>query len=392
MPVADRREFDLVLFGATGYTGRLTAEYLAGKTDEKFRWAIAGRDSVRLEALAAELGGGPDVIRADVTDYDSLLQMARRTRALVTTVGPYIRYGEAVVMACVEARTHYADLTGEPAFVDRVIEHCGASAREQRVRVVNCCGFDSIPHDLGAWMMVRDLPEEASVRLEGFVSAKGGISGGTWNSALEALGDLGETRRVAARMERGLDGERRVHVDPRGVHYEEQVSGWVMPFPTIDRQIIIRSASSLPEYGREFTYAHYLRVGSLAKLAALSAGIGTVTGLAQVGPIRRWLGGLKPPGSGPDEETRRTGEFRITFIARADGRRLIGEVTGGEPGYAETSRMLAEAGLCLALDEASLPERYGVLTPAEAMGDALLERLRAIGIRFEIVADEPEAE
>jgi short subunit dehydrogenase-like uncharacterized protein len=389
--MSGRREFDLVLFGATGYTGRLTAGYLAEKAGEEFRWAIAGRDAGKLEALAAELGGGPGVIRADVTDYDSLLQMARRARVLVTTVGPYIRYGEAVVMACVEAGTHYADLTGEPAFVDRVIDHCGTSAREQQVRVVNCCGFDSIPHDLGAWMMVRALPDDAHVQLEGIVSAKGGISGGTWNSALEALGNLGETRRVAARMEQGLSGDRRVKVDPRGVHYEKQVAGWVMPFPTIDRQIIIRSASSLPEYGREFTYAHYLRAGSLANLAALSTGIGTVAGLAQVGPVRRWLGGLKPPGSGPDEETRRTGRFRITFIARADGRRLIGEVSGGEPGYAETSRMLAEAGLCLALDERSLPKRYGVLTPAEAMGDALLERLRGIGIRFEIVSDESDA-
>lgn len=386
--MSDDREYDLVLFGATGYTGGLTARYLAEKSGESFRWAIAGRDAQRLEALAAELGGAPGVIRADVTDYDTLLQMARRARVLVTTVGPYIRYGEAVVMACVEAGTHYADLTGEPAFVDHVIDHCGSSAREQRVRVVNCCGFDSIPHDLGAWMMVSALPDDASVQLEGFVSAKGGISGGTWNSALDALGNLRETRRVAARMEQGVSGERRVRVDRRGAHYEERVDGWVMPFPTIDRQIIIRSASSLPEYGREFSYAHYLRVGSLPKLVALSSGIAAITGLAQIAPVRRWLGGLKPPGSGPDEETRRTGRFRVTFVARSDGRVLTGEVSGGEPGYAETSRMLAEAGLCLALDGESLPERYGVLTPAEAMGDALLARLRAIGIRFEILSDE----
>lgn len=386
--MADNRDYDLVLFGATGYTGRLTAAYLAQKTDENFRWAIAGRDQDKLEALAAELGGGPGVIRADVNDYDTLVQMARSTRVLVTTVGPYIRYGEAVVMACVEAGTSYADLTGEPAFVDQVLDHCGASAREQRVRVVNSCGFDSIPHDLGAWMMVNEFPAEASVKLEGFVSAKGGISGGTWNSALEALGNLGETRRVAARMEQGLSGERRVSVAQRGPHYEELVSGWVMPFPAIDRQMIIRSATSLPAYGREFTYAHYIRVGSLPKLAALSSGIATVTTLAQVGPIRRWLGNLKPSGSGPDEETRANGSFRVTFVGRGDGRRVIGEVSGGEPGYAETSRMLAEAGLCLSLD--SLPERYGILTPAEAMGDALLARLRGIGIRFEILSDEPE--
>jgi short subunit dehydrogenase-like uncharacterized protein len=390
MLMTEGREYDLVLFGATGYTGRLTAAYLAQKTGEDFRWAVAGRDADKLEALAKELGGGPGVIRADVGDYDTLLQMARRTRVLATTVGPYIRYGEAVVMACVEAGTSYADLTGEPAFVDRVIDHCGASAREQRVRVVNCCGFDSIPHDLGAWMMVNELPQEASVKLEGFVSAKGGISGGTWNSALEALGNLGETRRVIARMEQGVNDERRVRVDSRGAHYEELVSGWVMPFPSIDRQIIVRSASSLPDYGRDFTYGHYIRVGSLPKLVALSSGIAAVTGMAQVGPVRRWLGGLKPSGSGPDEETRANGSFRVTFVARGDGRRLIGEASGGEPGYAETSRMLAEAALCLSLDADSLPERYGVLTPAEAMGDALLARLRAIGIRFEILSDEPE--
>ncbi len=387
--MSEGRSYDLVLFGATGFTGRLTARYLAGKTDESFRWAIAGRDRDRLSALARELGDRPGVIRADVNDYDSLLHMARRTRVLATTVGPYIRYGEAVVMACIEAGASYADLTRGPAFVDHIIDHCATSAREQRVRIVNCCGFDSIPHDLGAYMMVSALPDDAAVHLQGFVSAKGGISGGTWNSALEALGNLGETRRVIANMEERQAGERRVRVDRRGPHFEEAVHGWVMPFPSIDRQIIIRSAASLPVYGREFTYGHYIRAGSLPKLIALGSGVATVTAMAQIGPVRRWLGGMKPSGSGPDEETLAGGRFRVTFLARADGRRLVGEASGGEPGYAETSRMLAESALCLALDADSLPERYGVLTPVEAMGDALLARLRGIGIRFEILEDGP---
>lgn len=376
------REYDVVLFGATGFTGRLTARYLAGKTAGSFRWAIAGRDRFKLGEVADECDGEPDILEADIEDAGSLAAMARSTRVLATTVGPYIRYGEPVVKAVVDAGTDYVDLTGEPAFVAKLLKLYDAPARSKRIRVVNSCGFDSIPHDLGAWMMVQELPDDEPVTLEGFVSAKGGISGGTWNSALEAFGRLGGMGGAGG----GRDGGgRRVRGVTGKPHYEEAVSGWVAPMPTIDPLVILRSARALAEYGNDFTYSHYLRVGSLPMLVGLGAGIGTVVALAQIPPLRRLLGNLRPSGAGPDEETMKNGWFRITFIGEAGKRRVVGEVSGGEPGYAETSRMLAESALCLALDRGELPERHGVVTTAEAMAEPLTARLKAAGMRFEIL-------
>ncbi len=185
------RTYDVVVFGATGFTGRLVAEYLAA-SNESFRWAIAGRSAGKLARVKADSGLGDDVgvIAADSSDSGSLAAMAEQTRVVLTAVGPYQKYGEPLVAACVEAGTDYADITGEPEFVGGLIERYDEAAREKGVRVVNCCGFDSIPHDLGAYMMAQELSSNngSPVVLEGFVSASGKMSGGTWQSAVNAMG------------------------------------------------------------------------------------------------------------------------------------------------------------------------------------------------------------
>jgi len=390
-----QRSYDVVLFGATGFTGRLTAEYLAGRmASTRFKWAIAGRNRAKLDEIHRALvaiepkAAAVAVLEASVEAPDSLDALARSTRVVITTVGPYARYGEPLVSACARAGTDYVDLTGEPEFVDRMIERYDEEARKTGARIVHCCGFDSIPHDLGAYFTVKQLPSDQPIVVEGFVRGGGQFSGGTWASALGAFADAGAyyKRRMAKRGKRAAGDGRKVRPAPARLRFDRELGAWACPLPTIDPQIVIRSARALPEYGPDFQYGHYAEVRSLATLAAGAVGIGTLVALAQIPPARRALEKLRPSGAGPTAEERARAHFRVRFFGRAGERRVVTEVRGGDPGYGETSKMLAESALCLALDRKKLPERAGVLTTAVAMGDRLLERLVAAGITFEVVS------
>jgi short subunit dehydrogenase-like uncharacterized protein len=278
----------------------------------------------------------------------------------------------------------YLDITGEPVFVDRVLSAYGERAEKAGVRVVSCCGFDSIPHDLGVYFTMRQLQPKGRVSVEGFVQAGGGISGGTWHSAIGIMARMREDR-GRARMTIAATNGRAVRGIKGRPHHEPEVGGWVLPFPSIDPAIVLRSARSLDVYGDDFSYGHYVRVGSLTKAIGLGAGVGAVAALSQLKPTREILLRLKKQGEGPSEEVRKRGYFRVTFVSRTDDERMLSRVSGGEPGYTETSKMLSECALALVLERDRLPGRAGVLTPAVAFGDVLVDRLKAAGIRFEVV-------
>ncbi|HLH64209.1 MAG TPA: saccharopine dehydrogenase NADP-binding domain-containing protein [Solirubrobacteraceae bacterium] len=380
----------MVLLGATGFTGALVAERLAACT-EPVRWAIAGRDRARLAALAQRLralGGAGEVpvLAADVADQRSLERLASSTRVLATTVGPYLLFGEPVVAACAAAGTDYVDITGEPEFVDRMWLRHHEQARRTGARLVHSCGFDSIPSDLGALHAVGQLPEGVPISLEARVRGRLAISGGTLRSALEAVGRPLSARR-AARLRRSLEGSpagrtvRGVRLRPRP---DPEGGGWLVPMPTIDPVTVLRSARALDRYGPHFSYSHDLVVASLPGVVALGAAAGALAIASALPPARAALERRRPPGEGPDESRRAQGWFSIRFCGRADGACVRTEVAGGDPGYGETSKMLAQAALCLALDE--LPETSGQVTPAVAMGHALIERLRRVGIEFRTLA------
>ncbi len=380
------REHDVVVFGATGFTGALTAEYLAENADPGTRWAIAGRSRQKLEELRARLGPGEvKILEADIGDENSMRELAESTRVLITTVGPYINYGEAVVAACAAAGTDYVDLTGEPEFVDLMWLRYHDQARETGARLVHSCGFDSIPYDLGALFTVEHLPEGVPIELQGFMRAGGTFSGGTMQSAIHAMSRLRQSLQVGKErrnMEAKPQGRRVRGVQGRP-HNDPVAGGWVVPFPTVDPQTVLRSAGALDRYGPDFSYAHYLVAGPLPVLAGVALGAGSVIALAQLPPTRALLLKLaKAPGEGPSPEQREKGWFKVRFLAQANGQRLITEVSGGDPGYGETSKMLAHAALCLAHDD--LPQTAGQVTPAVAMGDALIRRLQRAGIRFEV--------
>lgn len=380
-------EYHVVLFGATGFTGGLTAEYLARAADSQTRWALAGRNPAKLEATRERLGV-PDLplITADVTDPASLRRVAESAKVVISTVGPYIQYGEGLVAACAAAGTDYVDLTGEPEFVDLMWLRYHEQAERTGARIVHCCGFDSIPHDLGVLYTVNRLPEDVPLQIEGFVRAGGTFSGGTYHSAVTIMGRLRQGRQVAVQRKR-LEGrpDGRSVKGVRGLpHHDDTANGWVLPMPTIDPQVILRSARALPRYGPEFSYGHYIVAKRLASLGGLAAGAGTLVALAQLSATRRLLLKLRDPGDGPTAEQRETAWFTVRFRGEApDGTRVVTEVSGGDPGYGETSKMLGESALCLAHDD--LPRRAGQLTPAVAMGEALIDRLVAAGIGFTTV-------
>jgi short subunit dehydrogenase-like uncharacterized protein len=392
------RTLDIVLFGATGFTGGLVADYLAASADRSpLRWALAGRSPQKLQAvrdrLALPAGSPsiPELIVAEASDAGALARMAARTRVVITTVGPYIKHGEPLVRACAEAGTDYVDLSGEPMFVDAMTERYHERAAASGARIVHACGFDSIPHDLGAYFTLHALharmtPEQqrnAPVTIEGFVRTRGSFSGGTWHSALEIMSSLRAHR--AARRRRDAERARsdrqatQLHARPT---FRTDLGFWAVPMPTLDPDVVLHSAELLPEYGPDFRYGHYMGLKHGAQVAGLFAGVGAVFALAQLPPTKALLQKLKDPGDGPDEQTRRKGYFRVIFKGSAGGQQVTCEVRGGDPGYGETSKMLAESALCLAFDRARLPAHMGVITSAAAMGNALIERLQRAGIAF----------
>src|SRR3954452_1676903 len=388
---ASDRELDLVLFGATGFTGRMTAEYLARHQPDGLRWALAGRSRGKLEGVREHLAtidgslGDLPLLTADVTDDVSIKDVAHRARVVITTVGPYLLYGEPLVAACAEAGTDYVDLTGEPEFVDRMYVAHHATARDSGARIVHACGFDSIPHDLGAHFTVGLLPDDVPITLRGVVRSSAMASGGTFHSAMTQMSRSRQTRAAAAArrsFEPRPEGRssRAVAGKP---HRDSVLSRWLLPLPTIDPIIVARSGAALPSYGPEFRYSHYAGTKTLRYAVGGAVGVGALGLAAQVGPLRSSMLKHIKQGDGPDAARRAKSWFRVDFVGEGGGQAVHTRVSGGDPGYDETAKMLAESALSLAFDDN--PPTAGQVTTAHAMGDQLTARLQAAGIKFEVL-------
>jgi short subunit dehydrogenase-like uncharacterized protein len=383
------RPYDIVVFGATGFTGRKVAEYLARNAPAELRWAIAGRSRDKLEVVKARLVaidgrcGSVGVLEASIDDAGSLANMAQAARVLVTTVGPFIDYGEPVARACVEHGTDYVDSTGEPYFVELLLARYSADAASRKVRVVPNCGFDSIPADLGAFFTVQKLPAGQPIRMSGYMKFKAAFSGGTERSALKSLVPPPNRQRAPAPV---ATGGRKVRLSKPGVRRRPDMDGWSSPLPTIDASVVLRSATSLDRYGPDFSYAHHVIHPSFLVMLAAAWFFGSLAFWVRFAPFRKlFLKMAKKSGEGPSDDQMSRSWFKMRFEAECGGQTITTEVSGGDPGYGETSKMLAESALCLAQDRASLPDRAGVLTPVEAMGEPLLRRLTRAGLKFEVL-------
>jgi short subunit dehydrogenase-like uncharacterized protein len=300
-----------------------------------------------------------------------------------------VLYGDGLVAACAAAGTDYLDLTGEPEFVNTSYVRHHAAAVLSGARIVHAAGFDSVPHDLGAYLTVLQLPEGVPLRISGYVRVSAAFSGGTFYSALTAM-SRPRQHLGAARERKALDppGDRR---DGRSVHAaagrpgrDPIDGGWAVPFPSLDPQVVGRSARAIERYGPDFRYAHHLSMPHLLTAVGGVAGVAAVASAAQIPSVRRALQKRVKPGEGPSAAKRGASWFAVTFVGAGGGQRVVTRVSGGDPGYDETAKMLAESALCLAFDD--LPATTGQVTTATAMGDALIHRLRTAGIAFEVLS------
>ena len=382
------RDYDIVIFGATGFTGRLTAEYLAEHLPADARWAIAGRNAQKLADVRDALGRpNLPILVADSSDPAALAKAAASTRVLITTVGPYLQYGEALVKACAEAGTDYLDLAGEQEFVDTMFVKYREVATASGARIVHSAGFDSMPHDLGAYFTVKHLPEDVPITVDGIVQTSADISGGTYHTFVNYLARLRQWR-AAARARAAVEGQpaRRVSRNP-STRPTRRFGFWLVPFPGVDGQNVAYSGRLLDRYGPDFVYRHWVGTRHFAAAAGI---VGLVSALlvgAQAKPLRSLLLKLKDPGEGPTEAVRAKSTFTVTLHGIGGGRHVVSRVSGGDPGYTETAKFLGEAAMSLAFDD--LPPTAGPVTPAAAMGDALIDRLIKAGIKFELIDERP---
>ncbi|RMH02221.1 MAG: saccharopine dehydrogenase [Planctomycetota bacterium] len=391
--MGDGRDFDLVLQGATGFTGRRAAAELAGVAPPGFRWAVAGRDRARVEALAA--AHGVDAVVADGLDPAAVDRLAARARVVISCAGPFSRYGDALVAACARHHSHYADLTGELPWIRQLVDRHHQACTASGTALIPASGFDSVPSDLGVMALVESLPEAAAVT--GFVQLRGGLNGGTLASGIHLHerwrpADFAHPHLLDPDPDAGL---RRAPAAPERppVFPVPALHGWAAPFlmAPVNERVVRRSAALRAEggagYGRGFRYDEHLLLHGRGRARFMALALRTVEGLLQRPAGRRLLRWLGPrPGRGPSERSIRRGFARLTLVA-GDLRRPVAVRRWhwhGDPGNAITVRCLVQTGLALAAGEAA---RGGVLTPAAALGRRLLDRLAAAGAVTEIPAD-----
>jgi len=397
------RDLNVVLFGATGFVGKLTAEYLARAAPDEARIGLAGRSQEKLERVREELGPRAadwPLIVADARDGAALAELATRTTAVATTVGPYRRYGMALVEACAAAGTHYADLAGETLFMRETIERFDGPAKASGARIVHTCGFDSIPSDIGVLVLHGAAGELMDTTLV-VRRIRGGVSGGTLASLKGTVDDVKKDRSLvkvlvdpyALSPDRDAEPELGDEADLRRAEYSEELGTWFGPFvmaPVNTR--VVRRSNALQNwaYGRRFHYREVMAFGSgfmgRAKALGVGGGLAALTAGLALPPSRFVLDRVLPgPGAGPKEGVVRQGFFVIEIHARtpADERWVCRVEAQGDPGYGATSVMLGESALALGLDSGKLPDRAGVLTPATGIGLGLGDRLRAAGQTFE---------
>ena len=411
---SEKRAYAVVLYGATSFVGQITAHYLAeflsvnkDKSGTEITWAIAGRDQEKLNELQSRLASKVDIIIANSDDAASLDAMTEQTQVIISTVGPYLKYGEPLIKSCVDNGTDYVDLTGEAIFIKDMMDKYQEAAKQSGARIVNSCGFDSIPSDLGVYFTQKQAEAKfnsaCNVIHMRVKAAKGGLSGGTIASMVTIFEEVGQDksrRKQVANPYLLNDDKDAPNVRQSNVskpEYDSEHQRWLAPFvmASINTRIVHRSNQLLGyEYGRDFKYdeAMWMKDGIKGKLTsyALSAGLLGFATAMMITPSRELLSKhvLPKSGSGPSKEEQENGYFDIRLFGQTANKDSIAtKVTGDkDPGYGSTSRMLSQAALCLAQDISKEEVSGGFWTPASAMGDKLIERLEEhAGLSFDVI-------
>ncbi len=392
--MSNTKQLDLIIWGATGFTGQLVSEYINKKySNTALKWGIAGRNKEKASVIAERLNIAKDrIFIADCNDLESLIKLTSKTKVICTTVGPYAKLGTNLIDACIKTNTNYCDITGETQWIRKMIDKYHSKAKENKIKIINSCGFDSIPSDMGVFYSQKNLFEKtgkyANIINMRVAGAKGGISGGTYNSLSNVLEEARVDKEVRKTLTNpyGLNPIGKQNgpdkTDLQTVIFDKISNSWIAPFVMagINTKIVRRSHALIDfKYGSDFSYDE-------ATLSGKGV-LGQVKGYLSLIPIflaTRKKGSfiknivdyiLPKSGEGPSEKTRISGYYNLRFYLTQQDKIYLSKVIGDmDPGYGSTSKMLAESAVCLALDKT--PETYGILTPSVALGDPLLKRLQ----------------
>jgi short subunit dehydrogenase-like uncharacterized protein len=374
--------YDIVLLGATGFTGKLIADYLTRhRTKENISLALAGRNREALINLVSSLPEKDIAIEiCDITHEESLDNLTSKANIIMNAAGPFTFWGQNVVASCIRNKTHYLDITGEPSFVAGIYTQFAQEAKNAGVSVVNCCGFDSIPADLTTWLTAKNLPHDQPMVLDGFVRTNAAFSGGTLNTAVEMLHLESRRKSAKVKIPRHTDTPK----TKINLHYNTDIQGWAIPMPVVDPHIVKRSIYHLPlDYGYATAYRQFFVRSSFWNAMKTIFPVGLAFILVRQSWFRNMMKKKFPPGTGPSEIQRAKSVFEFTCVGTSGNKKVITRMSGGDPGYNETAKMFSQAAFTLLTKIRANNFKPGVCTPAEALGQELVDRLVSGGIRVE---------
>ena len=399
------RELDIIIWGASSFTGQLVTEYLFNRYgSSKIKWAIAGRNLDKLEKVRSQVAHEKiPIFIADSFDKESLSKFVKKTKVVCSTVGPYSLYGTKLVKLCIENNTNYCDITGEAHWIRTLIDSFHKEAKSKKIKIVNSCGFDSIPSDMGVYFIQNKIKKvynnyAKSIKMR-VAGIRGGISGGTYSSINNLLSEAFNDKTIFKLLNNpyGLNPKDKMEgldkKDLRKIIFDKESNSWIYPFimAGINTKIVRRSnALSNFQYGKDFKYEEAMMSGK--GISGFWKAILAIFPLAMIGLnpnsfLKKIVNSFMPkPGEGPGVKKRKNGFYNLRFYVTIDEKRkAFAKVIGdSDPGYGSTSKMLAESALCLAFDK--LPENYGVVTPSFSMGEKLLTRLNEnAGLKFELI-------
>ena len=364
------KKYDIIVHGATGFTGKLVCRYLSSHIDAySIKWAISGRNNKKLESLSQKYN--VDYFKVDSFDINSINSITSISKVIISVVGPYALYGKGLVQSCVDNNCHYLDITGESTFVKYVKNKFHKKAVDSETMIVNCCGFESVPTDLGVYLNYTKTNQK-DLDVKCFLTSKGKISGGTWASFLNHF----DSNKITINNQKGSKKSK-----VKSFYFDRNINRWALIFPDIDRSIIMSSAKSY-NYGDNFNFTKYLTFKNLFQVISLIVPLLFISFLAKFKFTRSWLKSFIPSGTGPSKELRDKHWFNFKIISLSQSHKYVTTVKGGDPGYGETSKFISEMALSIIHDFKELNIVKGVISPAECGGDILLKRLIRSGIDF----------
>lgn len=368
------KKYDIVLLGASGFTGKITTHFLDTMCHEfDLTWAIAGRNMSKLQALAQKCKKQtPDIFVTDVSDGNSLDKMTSSVKIVMNAVGPFSTYGKNVVSSCIKFSTHYLDITGEPHYVSTIFNNFHQKAKDNKSCIVNCCGFDSIPAEFCVYETIKRLSPSEPKIVRGFVRTNASFSGGTLTTAIEALER--ESQNKSEKI--NLKYRKSTYKEPLKIHYQKDLNAWAIPMPVVDPHIVRRSAYYMRGiYGEDILYRQYFLKTTFTKMLKTILSVGVLFLSVKIGFLKSYFLNKFSSGSGPSAEKRFQSKFEFTCIGQTATQTVKTTMSGKDPGYDETAKMFSLAALCIFQKLSDNSIQYGVLTPVQALGDTYVPLL-----------------